>query len=508
MCGIYGTWNADGNFYAGKHRGPDHSACLCIYPVTLGFHRLAINDLTDHGNQPFVLDGVYLVCNGEIYNHAALVQEHRLPVASRSDCEVILHLYLRFGMDLLTMIDVSEFAFLLYDSRVNLLYAARDAMGVRPLYRAVVGQRVVYASELKMCYIPEANFAHVMPGTYETYDGVRATTTQYYVLPRVRDVALNVTDMVYTTLYNAVLKRVRNTDRPVACLLSGGLDSSIVTALVVECRRHLGYSDPVETFCIGLEGGEDMHHAALVAEHLGTRHTSIVCGEDDFFNAIPAVVHAIESYDTTSVRASVGQWLVAKYVAENSTAKVLFNGDGADELAGGYLYMKHAPDRFAFDAECRRLLRDIHCFDALRSDRCISAHGLEARTPFLDADVVQMYLAIPVNYRYTNVEKLLLRETFQHLLPASVVWRQKEAFSDGVSSMKESWFQIIQRKVPLVESTATWNHPATPEQKYYRYLFDLNYANAAGIIPYFWMPRFVAATDCSARTLSTYHQEK
>lgn len=509
MCGIYACINGvRGNFEAGRARGPDHSKLVTVDNVTLGFHRLSINDRSEAGNQPFVLNGVYLACNGEIYNHKDLIFTHQLPVQSNSDCEVILHLYIRYGMKLLDMIDVSEFAFVLYDSNQKVLYAARDALGVRPLYKAVYGDQVVYASELKMCYEGKAAYSWVKPGTLETCavtQGPYAEIAQYATFPYVRDAAVNLGGLIYSTLYDAVMKRVKNTDRPIACLLSGGLDSSIITALVVQCRRDLGYSTPVETYCIGLEGGEDMHHAAVVARHLNTKHTTVVCGEDDFFDAIPEVIRTIESYDTTTVRASVGQYLVAKYISQHSEAKVLFNGDGSDELTGGYLYMKHAPDKYSFESECRRLLTDIHCFDALRSDRCISAHGLEARTPFLDWNVVQLYLSLPTEYKHTNIEKYLLRDTFQHILPASIAWRKKEAFSDGVSSMKESWYQIIQRKVPTADPMNTdLNPPTTAEQHYYRQIFDRHYYYAANTIPYFWMPRFIEAKDCSARTLSVY----
>ena len=180
-------------------------------------------------------------------------------------------------------------------------------------------------------------------------------------------------------LKNAVSKRVTTTDRPIACLLSGGLDSSLITALVAE---HFEDKSKLETYSIGLEGSEDLKYAQMVADHLGTKHTSIIVKEQDFLDAIPEVIYAIESYDTTTVRASVGNFLVAKYIKEHSEAKVIFNGDGSDEFSGGYLYFHACPNPRDFDLECKRLLRNIHYFDVLRSDRCISYHGLEARTRF------------------------------------------------------------------------------------------------------------------------------
>jgi asparagine synthase (glutamine-hydrolysing) len=216
-------------------------------------------------------------------------------------------------------------------------------------------------------------------------------------------------------LINAVHKRCENTERPIACLLSGGLDSSLITALVQEFHNDNGMP-PVETYSIGLAGSEDLRYAKIVADHLGTKHTEIVLTEKDFVDAIPDVIRSIESYDTTTVRASIGNWLLGEYIAKHSKAKVIFNGDGSDELMGGYLYMNACPDSIEYDRESRRLLRDIHAFDVLRSDKSISSHGLEPRTPFLDRSWVQFYLSIHPdirNHRFQNqCEKFLVRFAF------------------------------------------------------------------------------------------------
>jgi asparagine synthase (glutamine-hydrolysing) len=316
---------------------------------------------------------------------------------------------------------------------------------------------------------------------------------------------------IYALLCKAVVKRVENTERPVACLLSGGLDSSLVAAIAA--RHLLKKGIVLETYSIGLEGSEDLKYASIVADHIKSKHTQIVCSEDDFINSIPNVIKDIESYDTTTVRASVGNWNVGKYIKENSEARVVLNGDGADELMGGYLYFHACPNPFEFSNECNRLLKNIHQFDVLRSDKSIASHGLEPRTPYLDIDFTQYYLSIPLNVRcHTSkrVEKYLIRDAFglidPELLPPEILFRKKEAFSDGVSSLNHSWYQIIQEKlddIVIPNQLYSVNPPSTKEQKYYRHLFETYYPGC-NTIPYFWMPKYVNATDASARTLQIY----
>jgi len=336
----------------------------------------------------------------------------------------------------------------------------------------------------------------------ETNWVIVAENYKYITYPRIITQTNNPLEKYYIpvceSLQNAVKKRVvETTERPVACLLSGGLDSSLVTALVNE---HFP-KGTLETYSIGLSGSTDLVYAQKVADYLGTKHTQVVLTEDDFFSAIPEVIRAIESYDVTTVRASVGNYLVSKYISEHSSAKVIFNGDGSDELTGGYLYFHNCPDDVSFDIECKRLLTDIHMYDVLRSDKSISSNGLEPRTAFLDSLFVQEYLSIPVKYRnHSNgdkkVEKCLLREAFEYcypqILPKEILWRKKEAFSDGVSSVERSWYSIIKEKL-------------VNEEEYYKKIFNEAYPQRDYVIPYKWMPRWVTnATDPSARTLKNY----
>jgi len=314
-------------------------------------------------------------------------------------------------------------------------------------------------------------------------------------------------ECIRNALIAAVNKRVKNTDREVACLLSGGLDSSLITALVA---KALPDPSNLKTWSIGMIGSEDLRYAEMVAEHIGTDHHSIILSKQEFLDAIPEVIYTIESYDTTTVRASVGNWLISKYIRENSDAKVVFNGDGSDEVTGGYMYFHLAENALEFDQECKRLLKDICYFDVLRSDRSISSNGLEARTPFLDKNFVQTYLSIPAEVRFiemkgTKIEKYLLRDAFDktNLLPHNVLWRTKEAFSDGVSTQQESWFETIQNFAKEKYKDMNMDGP-TAEKYWYRELFNQYYPNCKEIIPYMWMPKFVEATDASARTLDIY----
>jgi asparagine synthase (glutamine-hydrolysing) len=374
-----------------------------------------------------------------------------------------------------------------------------------------------------MQFMNTSNLKHFQPGTFmeitgginyyisnqDTYSNKDLSQYKLVAIPHIEHLY-----NIYSLLCKAVVKRVENTERPVACLLSGGLDSSLVAAIA---SRHLSQKGFVlETYSIGLEGSEDLKYAQIVADHIKSKHTQIICTEDDFINSIPEVIKDIESYDTTSVRASVGNWNVGKYIKEHSEARVILNGDGADELMGGYMYFHACPNSSEFNNECRRLLENIHCFDVLRSDKCISSHGLEPRTPFLDLQLVEYYLNIPSNIRDHNMQKKQEKYFIRHvinkfdseLLPREVLYRKKEAFSDGVSGLNRSWYEIIQEKVAneiIDDMLYMYNPPITKEQKYYRTIYEKHYPLCAHLTPYFWMPRYVNATDASARTLSLYN---
>jgi asparagine synthase (glutamine-hydrolysing) len=502
MCGIFGILKCTDydtkTFEKLNSRGPEVTNLSRYDENFLGFHRLAINGLDDNSNQPLYIDGIAMICNGEIYNYSLLYEDLEVTPTTHSDCEVIIHMYKRYGIEETVKRLDGVFAFVLYDRNKHVVHVARDPFGVRPLYKGNLREMWGFASEMK--YFPNFNnITQFTPGTYETYKGgIFMGGKQYHYMTKKEDVSIKL------ALDEAVRKRVEGTtDRPIACLLSGGLDSSLVTGLV--CKYYTG---TLETYSIGMEGGEDLKYAKMVADYLGTKHTEIVVTEEDFLKAIPEVIEAIETYDTTTVRASVGNYLVAKYIKEHSDAKVIFNGDGADEVAGGYLYFRNIRDSNIFDMECRRLLKDIHMFDVQRSDRSISSNGLEPRTPFLDKDFVNAYMSIHPSNRHTLTEKYQLRKQFDGLIPKEVLWRKKEAFSDGVSSIKRSWFEIIEEFVTGIEiSERDYLPPKTPEQMYYREIFEKRFGKKnCHLVPYFWMPRYSGnVTDCSARRLKVNH---
>jgi|AntAceMinimDraft_1070359.scaffolds.fasta_scaffold31033_2 asparagine synthase (glutamine-hydrolysing) len=510
MCGIFAYLNdiiEEGqiDYNAGSKRGPETTTFKKIdNKVYFAFHRLAINGLNDESNQPIEYKHLTLICNGEIYNYKQLSKSYNLK--TQSDCEVILHLYEQFGTNAFHLLD-GEFSFILYDSLKKEVVVVRDPYGVRPLYENNTSKGYIFSSVLESMMLDSYTITQVKPGTYSLYRHNGSTfekycTHHYYNIRDTYQLKYSLEEyrkQSYNLFENAVLKRIMNSERPICGLLSGGLDSSLVCAIAA--RYYKSKNQSFHTFSIGMEKSEDVHYASIVAKHIGSVHHEVLYSQHEFIQSIPNVIKDIESYDTTTVRASVGNWLIGKYIKENTDFKVVLNGDGADELMGGYLYFNHCNTTDEFQEECFRLLEHIHYFDVLRSDRSISSHGLEPRTPYLDKDFTKFYLSIPVQFRKTLTEKEFFRKTIQtyepELLPSCVLWREKEAFSDGVSSSSNSWYKIIQEQMKDYKST----YPLTQEQSYYLDTYQSFYPNCQHLIPYYWMPSFVYCYDPSARTL-------
>jgi asparagine synthase (glutamine-hydrolysing) len=320
-------------------------------------------------------------------------------------------------------------------------------------------------------------------------------------------------------LHKSVQKRMM-TERPVGCLLSGGLDSSLIASLV---RNYLPSNKQLRTFSIGFEGSPDLAYARKVATFLKSDHHEFLVTPQEFLDHIDEVIAVTETYDITTIRASVGNYLVCKKIKEYNQTQdvdnqsiVIFNGDGADEVAGGYLYHNKAPSGLDFHYESVNLLKDISYFDVLRSDRSCSDNGLEPRTPFLDRDFVNFYMSIPIEYRFNNTkqEKYLIREAFKNdnLLPEEVLFRKKEAFSDGVSIKEKSWWEIIQDylsdKVSIPDTIPNYPFDSTKlnkESYYYYKKYSELYKNQINVIPRYWLPKWSGnITNPSARILVDY----
>jgi asparagine synthase (glutamine-hydrolysing) len=547
------------DFSSMVHRGPDNSSFLNDptpaknYASVWGFHRLAINGQTPESNQPFFIKNCRLICNGEIYNFRALIAEYSLEneYKSKSDCEIIIHLYKKIGIrDMLRRLD-GVFALVLHDYETATTYIARDPVGVRSLfisgYDYTYSNSMIISSELKAiseCYRPYAK--QFPPGCYAMYsksmtfdnantpflnfysyyenvsisqDNATLQIERVYDYPTIEDTEENICKNIATLFEEAVVKRLMS-DRKVGALLSGGLDSSSVVAIMC---RYMPAKD-LNTYSIGLKGSTDLVWARKVADYLGTNHHEVCLTDEEFLGAIEATIKQIESYDTTSVRASIPNYLVSKYIYENTDDCVIYCGDMSDEIFGSYRGFMKAQNDTDFKRENERMVRDVCYFDLLRSDKSISGAGLEARVPFADKKFLQYVMSIPPRYKMFDdkrIEKYIFRKAFSGLLPDDILWRRKEAFSDGVSGHKRSWFQIIREYIDtkvtdeeyekykeFIEYTNVYNTPYDKESLYYRTIFEKLYSGCEKTIPYFWRHPFCEEKDPSARLLECYKAEE
>jgi asparagine synthase (glutamine-hydrolysing) len=531
-------------------RGPDAQIAEVLPGgrVGFGFARLHIQGAgATRGTmeQPFRSSAERMVLvNGEIFNSEILVSQLALPVpAGSSDCAVIPALLAR-GLsleDTCRQLD-GDFAIVVVNPTIGAVEMARDPYGVRPLFyaRDPATDTLWVSSEIKglvAAGVPEGLPIQVVePGMVVRSSSAATpipTPTVWHQPPWLKTPWWRASlegltaggQALAHALEEAVNKRLV-TRRQIGACLSGGLDSSLVAALAA--RRLAATSrGPLHTYSVGMPGSPDLEHARLVATHIGSVHHERLLTPEECLAVIPSVIRAIESFDITTVRASVGNYFVGHLVAtETPDVKVVLNGDGADEVLGGYLYMRAAPDDAAFEAETDRLLREIHRYDVLRSERSMAVHGLESRSPFLDRQFVAVARGLPTEaLRPTGrlMEKSILRTAFAaampDLLPEAVLWRRKEAFSDGISRAERSWFEMAraegERQSAAAAATGrspvtyTVNPPPTPEALWYRRLFHEFYPEsaAAAAAPAMWMPRFVAgATDPSARTLTALYQ--
>lgn len=501
------------------HRGPDSTAMEVIGNdnVLFGFHRLAIMDPSNNGNQPLNLNGYNLICNGEIYNYKKIIEEEGFEVKTGSDCEVILHLYKKYGIDATIRRLDGVFAFALYDSHKKLLYLGRDPIGVRPLFYVISDGNIGFCSEIKSLQSLYNNeeIKIFQPGTYmEIDENKNAEITRYYDYDYskiINNTEEEVMKNIKILFAKSVNKRLMS-DRPLGCLVSGGLDSSLVASIA----SHLG-NDKLETFSIGIADSPDLRYADKVSNYLGTKHHKIEMDIEDFINVVPDVIRSIESYDITTVRASVPNYLLAQYINRETNIKVILSGEGADEILGGYLYFHNAPDRESFQNETERRVKLLHQYDVLRSDRATAAHGLEVRVPFLDKEFINYILSLDSKYKVNydeygmRIEKYILRKSFEgNYLPDDILWRQKDAFSDAVgynwvTSIKEhANNEISDEEFANRDELYPHNTPDTKEAYYYRKIFEEYYPGRANLISEIWRPLWSDTNEPSATQLNIH----
>ena len=494
-------------------RGPDDSRIVDVGQGLLGFHRLSIMGLHPEGMQPFGLNGSFVVCNGEIYGFEKLRQElsKEYTFVSQSDCEVLLPMYEKYGVGMFAMLD-AEFACILYDGKNKKFIAARDPIGIRPLYYGYDKSGViVFASEPKNLTGLVGEILPVPPGHYYC-DGkfvcyCDIAAVDHYLPDGLEAVCAGIHDK----LVSGVRKRLV-ADAKVGFLLSGGLDSSLVCAIAAQES-----SKPIRTFAIGMSGDAiDLKYAQQVADYIGSDHTPVIISKEDVLAALEPVIELLGTFDITTIRASIGMYLVCKYIHENTDIRVLLTGEISDELFG-YKYTDFAPSAEEFQKESQKRIRELHMYDVLRADRCISVNSLEARVPFGDLDFVKYVMAIDPELKLNkyNKGKYLLRHAFEgDYLPHDILWREKAAFSDAVGHSMVNYLKEYAENYYTDEeyeqnrTKYTHAQPFTKESLLYREIFEKYYPGQGQMIVDFWMPNKnwegCNVNDPSARVLANY----
>lgn len=501
------------------HRGPDDHE---IHPInngeaTLSFHRLAIMDPTQKGHQPFVdsENGNVVMCNGEIYNYETLKHDYQSTYnfKSHSDCEVLVPMFRDLGIERMCQHLDAEFALVVWDNTHKKLVAGRDPIGIRPLFYGYTDEgKIMFASELKVlapfCKKTEA----FPPGHY--FDGDKFV--QYRDLTTVAQYASKDLEKHFKDIREKLIEGVRKrlvADVPVGFLLSGGLDSSLVCGIA----QHL-LKKPITTFSVGLDHNPiDIGYAKIVADYLKCDHHEVYFNKNDTLGVLDKLIWHLETWDITTVRASIGMYLVCKYIHENSKIKVVLTGEISDELFG-YKYTDFAPSAEAFQKEAKKRVDELYMYDVLRADRCISANSLEARVPFGDLDFVQTVMEMnpELKLNTTSIGKWLLRKAFEgtKFIPDEILWREKAAFSDAVGhSMVDYLKEYAEQKytdkaVEAAKEKYPHGTPFTKESLLYRDIFEKHFKGQSHTIKDFWMPNKewnnCNVTDPSARVLPNY----
>ena len=495
-------------------RGPDDSRIVETGCGLLGFHRLAIMGLTPEGMQPFGLDGSWVVCNGELYGFEKDKQElteKGYTFRSGSDCEILLPLYREYGTGMFARLD-AEFALILYDAETQEYIAARDPIGIRPLYYGQdANGAMVFASEPKNLVGLCDRILPFPPGHYWK----NGEFVEYSRIWHADTVCHDDLDAVCANIHDKLTAGVEKrlvADAKVGFLLSGGLDSSLVCAIAA--RRS---DKPIRTFAIGMEKDAiDLKYAKQVADWIGSEHTEVYMSKEQVLASLEEVIRMLGTFDITTIRASMGMYLLCKWIHENTDLRVILTGEISDELFG-YKYTDFAPDAAAFQEEAEKRIRELHMYDVLRADRCISVNSLEARVPFGDLDFVRYVMAVDPAKKMNvyGKGKYLLRHAFEgDYLPHDILYREKAAFSDAVGhSMVDDLKEYANNyytDAEYEEKRKKYRHamPFTKESLLYREIFEKYYPGQAEMIVDFWMPNRswegCNVNDPSARVLANY----
>ena len=553
MCGIVGILNVQEQSDALRrkalemsrrirHRGPDWSGIWSGGSAILAHERLSIVD-PESGGQPLLSpDGkLVLAVNGEIYNHQEIRRRYagKYDFQTGSDCEVILALYREKGPDFLEELS-GIFAFVLYDTEKDAFLIARDPIGVIPLYIGFddADGKVYVASELKALEGRCERYEPFLPGHlyWSREPGMKRWYTRDWMdFDAVRYNAASVLS-VREALMDAV-KRQLMSDVPYGVLLSGGLDSSVISAIaekysamrIEDDSKTRAWWPRLHSFAVGLKGAPDLAKARLVAEHIGTVHHEINYTIQEGLDALRDVIYYTETYDVTTVRASTPMYLLAR-VIKSMGIKMVLSGEGADEIFGGYLYFHKAPDARAFHEETVRKLSKLHLYDCLRANKSLAAWGVEGRVPFLDKEFLDVAMRLNPEAKMCpgkTIEKRLVREAFADMLPEEIVWRQKEQFSDGVGY---SWIDTLKRITSEAVSDEQMAHaaerfpvhpPQCKEEYYYRSIFAELFPSesAARAVPseasvacstavaLEWDASFKGRNDPSGRAVAGVHEQ-
>jgi len=516
MCGIFSLFGNHSvyslqtqlaNAKKIRHRGPDWSGSWKDDLCAMYHERLSINGLSN-GHQPLVSnDGNYILAvNGEIYNHMDLKSNHvsDYEFATESDCEVIIPMYIKYGMSCVNYLD-GIFSFCIYDKVNGELFVARDRIGINPLYYSFDEENFILASEAKSLQEFSTNVKQFNPGYYMKISkgpNILCYNNYYDV-----DIYNNYIESLYEndhldTLYQSLTKAVDKrlmAEVPFGVLLSGGLDSSLIASITAKLLKENPERNPfgnkLHTFSIGLKDAPDLKFARIVADHIGSIHHEFNFTLEDGVNSIYDMIYHLETYDVTTIRASIPMYLLARKIKAMGI-KMVLSGEGADEILGGYLYFHQAPNPNEFHSECVGRVKDLHNFDCLRANKSTMAWGLEVRVPFLDVDFIDKALPIHPNLKCNKIEKYILRKAFDrsdyNYLPDSILWRQKEQFSDGVGY---SWIDTI--KQFAIDSIGDeeyyfmkqrFSDVTNKEEAYYRKIFNQHFHNDSGFVKR-WVPK-------------------